>query len=261
MSAEEDLQTKDKEKPEKPEDKSPEEDKKQKKEEPKTLKELAKEYDLKKKNGLYIPEYFTQKERYPDPIQEKVAVFQAENFLMGMDMFSEQGSCSVKLTYVGPNPRYTLRNVQIAKRALVPARNNWKVWSSQIFMWKGREAMHKIKDPKLIRDTLISRGGKANFKVRFVQDKDFQVEEVKKKVYGKDLSRMMNMHYRIKKDQAKLGIKPVLRDKGEARLLLLDLGKEMKGKAKPKDVLNYLKSEIQRFETIEKKQAEQVKKD
>lgn len=264
MSAEEDLQKKDEKEEksgEKPDDKSSEKDEKQKEKKPMTLKEFAKEYELKKKNGVYIPEYFTRKERYPDPTEEKVAIFQAQNFFLGIDIFTEQGSCSAKITYVGPNPRYTLRGVLIGKRTLAPAKSNWKVWSSQIFMWKRREAQHKIKDPKFIRDALTSRGGKANFKIRFVQDKDFQVEEVKKKVFAKDPNRLMRLPYRIKKDQAKLGVKPVFQDKDEAKLLLSDLGKEMKASKLNKDILEYVKGEIQRFEKFEKKMAAQAKKD
>jgi hypothetical protein len=226
-----------------------------------TLKDLTEDYNLKKINGLFVPGYFHRTKRYADNAEEKVDVYHAHNFLFGMEIFEEQGSCSAKFTYVGPNRRYTMRNVKLGKREARPAHNNWKIFNSAVRMFK-TEGEHnaKIKDPKIIRDVLTSQGGKANFKVRFVQDKAFTQEEVKKKVYAKDPVRLRNLNYRIKKDQAKLGIKPTLRDKGEALLLISDLRKEVKDK-KANHVIDYLQKEVSKYEEIEKKQKAEAKKD
>ena len=153
-----------------------------------------------------------------------------------------------------------MHNVQLAIREARPTQNNWKTFSAPVRMFKGKEHNCKIKDPKILRDVLFSQGGKANFRIRFVQDKEFTKEEVKKKVFHKDPVRLKNLNYRIKTDQAKLGVKPVSRDKGEALLLLKDLQTEVKDK-KSDHVIKFLTEEISKYSKIEAKEKEEAKKD
>lgn len=225
-----------------------------------SLKDLVDDYDLEEINGVWVPGYFHRKGRYADTAELKVDVYHAENFLFGMEIFTEQGSCSAKFTYVGPNRRYTMKNVRIAKREARPTQNNWKTFAAPVRMLRGTEHSAKIKDAKIIRDVLTTQGGKANFKVRFVQDKEFTQEEVKKKVFHKDPTRLRNLNYRIKKDQAKLGVKPVLRNKDEALLLLKDIKKEVKDK-RADHVIKFLQEEISKYTAIELKRKKEAVKD
>lgn len=225
-----------------------------------SLVDLADDYNLKLMNGVWVPGYFHRKARYGDNAESKVDMYHAENFLFGMEIFTEQGSCSAKFTYIGPNRRYTMKNVRIAKREARPTHNNWKTFAAPVRMARGTEHLAKIKDAKIIRDVLTTQGGKANFKVRFVQDKEFSIEYVKKKVFHKDPTRLKNLNYRIKKDQAKLGIKPVLRNKDEALLLLKDIKNEVKDK-KADHVIKYLQEEVSKYTAIELKQKKEAAKD
>lgn len=239
-----------------------EDDKKKadKKKQKQSLKDLAEDYNLKKMNGLWVPGYFHRTKRYADNAEEKVDVYHANNFLLGMEIFEEQGSCSAKFTYIGPNRRYTLNNVKVGKREARPANNNWKIFSVPVRMVGRTEHNSKVKDPKIIRDSLTSQGGKANFKIRFVQDKEFTKEEAKKKVFAKDPVRLRNLNPRIKKDQAKLGIKPTLKNKAEALFLIKALRVEVKDKSAD-HVIDYLQTEVRKYETIEKKLETEAKKD
>ncbi len=225
-----------------------------------TLKDLVKEYGLEKvKDNIFIPSYFTEEQRFADQTELRVEEYHARNFLLGLEIFAEQGSCSAKITYIGPNRRYSLRNVTLGMRQPHPKQNNWKLFKAPVRLLKGEEHNSKIKDSKIIRDLLTSLGGKKNFEIRFVRDKEFTRKEAKKQVYAKDPVRLQNLNYRIKKDQALLGVKPVLRDKREANLLLNDLA-SAKGRD-IKHVIEYLSSEIKRFEAIETKLKEEEKKD
>lgn len=225
-----------------------------------TLKDLVDDYDLEEVDGVWVPGYFLRRARYADNAEQKVDIYHAENFLFGKEIFAEQGSCSAKFTYVGPNRRYTMNNVRIAKREARPTQNNWKTFVAPVRMLRGTEHSAKIKDVKIIRDVLTTQGGKANFKVRFVQDKEFTQEEVKKKVFHKDPTRLKNLNYRIKKDHAKLGVKPVLRGKDEALLLLKDIKLEVKDK-RADHVIKFLKDEISKYTAAELKQKKEAAKD
>ena len=99
-----------------------------------------------------------------------------------------------------------------------------------------------------------------NFRIRFVQDKEFTVKDAKKKVFAKDPVRLKNISYRMKKDQAKLNIKPVLRNKEEALLLIEDLKHEVKDK-KADHVISYLQKEVKKYIEIEDKEKSEAKKD
>lgn len=232
-------------------------EKKKKKE---TLADLVEDYNLKKMNGVFVPGFFHRKKRYADNAEFQVELFHAKSFLLGTGVFAEQGSCSAKLTYIGPNRRFGLKTVMIARRELRPKHGNWKLFQSPVRLFKGEEHNSKVKDAKIIRDFLTSQGGKKNFKIRFVVDKDFIQKEAKKKVFVKDPVRYRNMKYRMKRDQAKLGVKPVLRNKSEALLLIEDLKKESKSKAID-HVISFLLKEVKQYEIKEAKQKEEQKKD
>lgn len=224
-----------------------------------TLAQLAEDYNLKRIKGLWIPALFHQSKGFSDLGEEQVEAYHARNFLFGMEIFAEQGSVSGKITYVGPNRRYTLHNVQIAIREARPTQNNWKTFNAPVRMFKRTEHKSKLKDPKVLRDLLFSKGGQANFSIRFVQDKEFTQEEVKKKVFAKDPVRLKNLNYRIKKDQATLGIKPVLRNKEEALLLLSDMRAVKDNKSS--HVIKFLQDEISKYSEAEVKEKAESKKD
>lgn len=227
----------------------------------KPLKDLTEDYELKQIDGLWVPCYFHTKKRYEEGTTEQsVDIYHADNFLLGMEIFTDQGSCSAKITYIGPNRRYTLNLVLIGRREARPTHNNWKIFTNPIRMFKGTEHTAKMKDPKVIRDCLMTQGGKKNFKIRFVQDKEWTQKEVKKKVFAKDPVRLRNLNYRVKLDHTKMGIKPVLRNKEEALLLLKDLKVEQKDK-KGNHVVKFLQEEIRKYEVIEAKAKAEAKKD
>lgn len=231
------------------------------KKKPKSLKDLKEDYGLKKINGLFVPAYFHRKERYAENAEETIDVYHAKNFLFGMEIFAEQGSASAKITYIGPNRRYSLHNVKLGMREARPSHNNWKTHPSRLLLFKSEgEHNSKVKDPKVIRDLLTSQGGKKNFKIRFVLDKEFTQEEVKKKVFATDPVRLKNLNYRVKLDHTKLGIKPIVRDKKEAQLLLKDIKAQVKDK-KIDHVIKYLQKEVKKYLAIEAEQKKEAKKD
>lgn len=243
------------------EKKAKEAEEKAKKDKPKTLKELTEDYGLKEIDKLLVPAYFHRKKRYMENAEEKVDLYHAKNFLYGLEVFEEQGSCSAKITYIGPNRKYTLNNVLLAKREARPTHNNWKPFLARIVLFKAEgEHSCKIKDPRVTRDLLTTQGGKVNFKIRFVQDKEFTPEEVKKKVFHGDPVRLRNLNYRVKLDHAKMGIKPVLQNKDEALLLLKDIKAKVKDKS-ANHVIKFLQEEISKYTAIQKKKQEEAKKD
>jgi len=195
-----------------------------------------------KVNPKEIPAYFANPSKDPDILEIQQAV--AMHWLLGTGLYSDFGtSFSAKITYVGPR-NFMSRQIKLAKRSINPAKGNWKVFVGSARIRKGVEYTGNIKDPKFIFDLLQSKGGQENFKVRFVEDEPLQMKKEKAHFLRRDNSRILNLPYRIRKDQIKMGIKIPL-NPGEAAQILHELSEEGLPKSKAKTITNYLNELIQ----------------
>lgn len=190
-----------------------------------------------------IPKYFNDP-AIDDEATLKLQKLQAFHWLCGTSIYAKGGmSFSAKITYTGPRP-FMSRQIMLAKRSIAPNKGNWKTFIGSARIRRGQEYSGLVKDTKYIFDLLHTKGGKQNFKVRFVQDEPLAVKQEKARFLQRDETRILNLPYRIRKDQIKLGIKIPL-NPGEAAVILKELSEEGLPKSS-KHISEYLNQLIEK---------------